>query len=397
MKYNYKKAVMVLALSPVLLGGGYAWAGMGIQQTAYSALNQGMGGAVIANPLDTLAAADNPAGMSKIGNRWDAGLTLLSIREDNSFLLPSNRITGHKFFPLVAAGFNYQLNPKTTMGLSFYSEGAGGIFDQKLAPIPNLSDAQIIVVASHATPSVSYKVSDSLAVGLGIDLALGMLKARGLVAPNGEAVSPDLSTGFSALREHGIRTAYGAGIKLGVLWDPLPNVSVGASYTSKVSMSRFSGYSEDLLLPNKGIFDLPEQYGLGISWKPFQSLTFAADYLRLNYAKTRTLGSQFGYRDVNVLRLGTAYDVSNAWTVRAGYTNSDQWSDPAYAFINTLGPTIQNRAATLGFTYHIDARQSVTGGLDYGIRNTITGTGASAGSNIDTAVNFFVISYARTL
>jgi long-chain fatty acid transport protein len=396
MKLHQLRTVALASIAAFTVYAPQARAEMGAQQTSYSTATDGMGGATLANPLDALAAADNPAGMSKIGNSFTLGVSIQTIDEHNTFVSPSNEISGYKVFPILSAGVNFQLNPRVTVGVSTYGQGAGGLFNQKLVPIDNLSNAQVLFVAQHIAPSVTYKLASNFAVGAALDMVIGALQTRGVVAPNGEPIAPDLSTGFSPLPNHGMRLSYGTGIKLGALWDILPNLSLGAAYTSKVSLSRFSGYNNDLFAPTDGRVDLPEEYGVGLAWMVIPRLTLAADYLRINWASTRGFGTTFGYRNVNAGRFGVAYDLTTRWTLRGGYEVASQWSDPAFAANNTLGPAMQPRAVTAGFTYHIDKNQSISGAFEYGLRTRVEGTGTSTGSNIDTSVNYYNIAYSRS-
>jgi len=59
----------LLLAAPVFATDGYFATGYGIIQ-------QGQGGAGVAFPQDSLAAATNPAGMLLVGDRFDFGVTL---------------------------------------------------------------------------------------------------------------------------------------------------------------------------------------------------------------------------------------------------------------------------------------------------------------------------------
>jgi long-chain fatty acid transport protein len=62
--------VLALAFPPFT----QAHATDGYFSEGYSIINQGMGGASIAYPRDTLAIATNPAGLFSVGNRVDLGI-----------------------------------------------------------------------------------------------------------------------------------------------------------------------------------------------------------------------------------------------------------------------------------------------------------------------------------
>lgn len=392
-----ENAFRVFVSCGLLAATGPAWAALGAQTDGWSTILMGMGGAGIANPVDAVAAADNPAGMSKIGNEFDLGGMIGTLDENNTYLSPGNKLTGYKFLPLLDGGFNYQLNPLTTVGVSFFGMGAGGLYDQRQVPVQGLGNASALVGAVFVSPTVTRKITDSLALGFTINLVTAALDGQNLMVPNGSPVSPDLSTGFSELPNHGLRLGYGVGFSVGALWDVLPNLSFGASYRSKTAISSFSGYSQDLLASTGGHIDFPEEYGVGVKWNPIRSVTLAADYLRINWGNCRALGDPglFGWKNINVGRFGAAWDINSKWTVRTGFTLSNYWTDTAHAATNVLAPVTTDQSVSAGATYRIDKNQAVSFAFDYGIPNKKVGTGPSQGVVIDTNTNFYTFQYSR--
>lgn len=374
-----------------------AWGSLGARPDSYSPQAMGMGGATLANPVDTTSGAENPANLSKVGNRFDVAALLLTTDQNNTFLSPQNKVSGLKFFAIPSGGVNYQYDSKTTVGVVVYGEGAGGLYNQSAVPVSGFSRSTTIFAANFISPTVTRKLTDNLAVGLSLNLVQAAFLARGVAVPNGQPIAPDLSSGFTQLPGHGMRFGFGVGFRLGVLWDVLPTLSVGAAYTSKTALSRFSGYNRDILASNDGRGDLPEEYGVGVSWRPVPAVTLAADYLRVNWGNTRVFGNpgSFGYRNINVGRFGAAYDIDNHWTVRAGYIVSGKWGDSAHTFANVLGPVTQNRTISGGLSYHIDKRQDVSFSFAYALPNKIHGTGPSTGTNLDTSVNVYALQYSR--
>lgn len=397
MKTPNSAVVSAILAACALVAVRPALAAVGAQANSFSPENAGMAGASIANPADTVAAADNPAGMSKVGNRYDIGMMLIISDEKNTFLSSQNKLSGLKFFPNPAGGYNRQIDDRTTVGISIYGQGAGALYDQPILPMNGLSHAKALFMAEHFTPTVTRKLTDTLAVGASLDMVLAGLYTKGLVAPNGQPIAPDLSTGIVALPNHGLRSAFGVGVKIGVLWDVLPTVAVGASYSSKVSLSRFSGYNQDVLAGSNGHIDLPEEYGVGVKWKPIPQLTLAADYLRINWANARAFGdpNTFGYSNVNAGRFGVAYDLNSHWTVRTGFQVASNWSNSQNTLNNVLGPVTQNREISAGFTYHLDKAQDISFAIGYSLPNKVQGTGHSTGTNIDTSINFCTVQYSH--
>src|SRR3546814_685420 len=126
--------------------------------------------------------------------------------------------------------------------------------------------------------------------------------------------------GTAQLPNQGWSHAVGVGGRCGVLWKPTPSVAVGATYMTKVRMSRFKGYDEDLLAGSGGSIDAPEQFGAGISVKPNARLTIGFDFVRTNWSGVKAFSEQagFGWRDHNIYKFGASYDLTPGLTVRAG-------------------------------------------------------------------------------
>ena len=73
MRIKLKLAAFALVLSLTL--SNFAWATDGYFSSSYGVKQMGQGGAGVASPSDSLAAAINPAGMVIVGNRFDLGVS----------------------------------------------------------------------------------------------------------------------------------------------------------------------------------------------------------------------------------------------------------------------------------------------------------------------------------
>src|SRR3546814_9011382 len=122
------------------------------------------------------------------------------------------------------------------------------------------------------------------------------------------------------LPNHGWSHAFGVGGRFGVLWKPTPSVAVGATYMTKVRMSRFKGYDEDLLAGSGGSIDAPEQFGAGISVKPKARLTIGFDFVRTNWSGVKAFSEKagFGWGDHNIYKFGASYELTPGPPGRTG-------------------------------------------------------------------------------
>jgi long-chain fatty acid transport protein len=102
-------ALILLLALPAFATDGYFSTGYGVKQ-------QGQGGAGIALPQDSLAAATNPAGMVFVGDRFDFGLTWFRPIRDAS--ITGNGLLGQdvdydgsrkKNFFILELGYNHRL------------------------------------------------------------------------------------------------------------------------------------------------------------------------------------------------------------------------------------------------------------------------------------------------
>lgn len=103
-----------------------AYATNGYFAHGYGTKNSAMGGAGVANPQDSMAAATNPAGMVFVGSRFDVGYGAFAPHRDyvisgNGFpALDSDQASDIDFFIVPHMGFNYTLSPSSSFGVSVY-------------------------------------------------------------------------------------------------------------------------------------------------------------------------------------------------------------------------------------------------------------------------------------
>src|ERR1700690_2416108 len=129
-------ASILLLATPVFATDGYS-------ATGYGVIQQGQGGAGVAFPQDSLAAATNPAGMVLVGDRFDFGVTLF--RPIRSATITGSAFPGvdgaydasrKKNFFIPELGYNHLINPRVSLGVSIF--GNGGMDTAYTTPIPLL-------------------------------------------------------------------------------------------------------------------------------------------------------------------------------------------------------------------------------------------------------------------
>ncbi|HQQ64476.1 MAG TPA: outer membrane protein transport protein [Pseudomonadales bacterium] len=366
-QYTVLASVFVLAAT----ASHEASATDGYFSNGYGVKSQGIGGIGIALPQDALAAASNPAGTARVGNRLDVGVSLFRPQrgaEISGSPVPgaNGKYEGNDTSTFIIPDFGYtqQLSDKSAYGVAVYGNG-GMNTDYKRNPYAafgSAGKAGVNLEQLFVTPSYAYKLDDNNAIGVGLNLAYQRFQAKGLSAFAGSSSSP------ANLTNRGVDTATGAGLRLGWTGDISDDITLGATWASRIQTSGFDKYKG--LFAEKGGFDIPGNYGAGIAWRATPALTLASDYQRILYSQVDSVGQPlsnlfagnplgskhgpgFGWEDINVYKIGASYALNDSVTLRTGYTHSDQPVPKDQTFFNILAPGVVQEHYTVGATWKI--------------------------------------------
>ena len=98
-------------------------------------------------------------------------------------------------------------------------------------------------------------------------------------------------------------------------------------------------------------------------------------------------GPGFGWKDIDVFKLGVSWRMNDAWTLRAGYNRGGNPIRSEDVTFNILAPGVIEDHYTLGFTYAMSKNSELSGSLMIAPRQTVSGPslfdkafGAPAGS-----------------
>lgn len=407
MKFTRVFAFMALA---GLAGSAYAT--NGYFSHGYGMSAKGMGGAGIAYPQDSLAAATNPAGMVQVGNRMDIGLEIFA--PDRGFTYGGGSPDGNgdgameSWFPIPEFGYNRMINSNMSFGVSVFGNGGmNTTYGEGDHPFAGGSGATVGIdlMQMFIAPTIAYKVNEQLSVGASVNLIGQAFEAQGLqgfgvMDAGGGNLGRDLS--------------YGASVRLGGLYQVSNAVTLGATYQTKSNMTEFDDYA--MLFPNGGEFDIPASYGLGIAVKATDKLDIAFDVMRIEYSGVDVTGNLpkmslfganshgFGWEDQTVFKLGVAYEYSSDLTLRAGLNYGEQPVDlPAAPTpddigfeLNTLAPGVVETHLTLGFTKNLSADSAVTGYYMHAFEKEVDAVGSMFGpGSLNMSQNAFGLSYNK--
>lgn len=403
---KYSAILIALAFSPAL-----AFATDGYFQHGYGVKAQGLGGVGIALAQDGLAAAANPAGTAFIDERIDAGLTWFAPKRGAEITSPNPTAgkydgNGTKDFFMPDFGYVKHLSPATTVGVAVYGNGGMNTSYDRGIPLFNggtggktgINLAQLFI-----SPSIAWKPNQQNAFGVAANIAYQRFRAEGLQS--------------FGVQNAGNDTSYGVGLRLGWTGQITPDLTLGATWSSKTHASKFSKYKG--LFANEGGFDIPENYGIGAAYKLTPSMTLAADIEKIKYSGVKSIanplanfftnglgtanGAGFGWKDITVYKLGVSYQYSKDLTLRAGINHSGQPIPSSQTLFNILAPGVVQDHLSSGFTWKTADKQELTVSYTRAFKKTIKGAGSiptafGAGeANIHLAENILGVSYGWQL
>lgn len=416
MNKTFKMATLASAMcmaSSAYATNGYFLPGFGMKAT-------GMGGVAIAAPQDSISAASNPANLAKVGMRGDIGVSLFRPVRRADVGAASDAGTGglgpvgfgfntgsqsdKELFFIPEMGMAMPLTDKLHAGIAFVGNGGMNTtyrrnFYDTSPNDTNLGTLGVDLNQLLIPISVAFKVNEDHA--LGASLVGGVQRFEALGLQNFQAISSN----SNFVTDKGFDWSFGAGVRLGWLGDFADDrVSIGATWASKIYMTKFDEYKG--LFAEQGDFDIPSNYGLGISIKATKDLTFAADVTRILYEDVAAVanrgpgvrtgpgfqgvqsgfpcgvlgnsalclgtdqGMGFGWKNMTIYKVGMDWVVNEQWTLRAGYNyGKSPIPDDQLAF-NTLAPATVEKHYSVGFTWKKpDSPMEITGAYMYVANN----------------------------
>lgn len=418
------KITSALAFAGLCTISGAALATNGYFSHGYGIKAQGMGGAATASTNDTFGGANNPASMVWVGDRLDLGVVWFrpirtAKREGsqggfNDFNQDSD--TNNFFIP--EFGYNKMLSNNLSLGVSVYGNGglntdyngntntpAGCTQGQN----PSTARTQNALCGSGQlgvnleqliiAPTLAFKINDKHSIGVSPLIGYQRFKANGLGAFSQISSDPANLTNETRVGDKGADDAWGLGVRIGWLGKITDTVTLGAAYASKVYMQKFDKYRG--LFAEQGDFDIPENYNVGVAWKAAPSLNLALDYQRINYGGVAAVsnssqqlgctpnppggpgagsgclggsnGIGFGWKSIDVWKLGAEFQASKALTLRAGYSHGDNPIGSRDVTFNILAPGIITDSVTLGMTYAVSPGAELSMSYFHGFEKTTSG------------------------
>ena len=407
---------------------GTALATNGYFSHGTSLAEKGLAGAGAAYSQDTLAAANNPAGMVWQGARYDIGAAAFAPMRDYSSkggpALPPGTPCGpcpfsigdgdqsidseNEFFLIPQFGYNWVLNDESTIGISVF--GNGGLNTEYkdgtaiLGPGPGGTNFELPGTFGDGTTGVDLaqlfisttyaaKISDTTSWGISGIIAYQRFEAKGLTNFSPFSLDP------SNLTNNDHDSATGIGIRLGFQTEISPGVRFGAAYQPEIDMGEFDDYAG--LFAEDGDFDIPSNFTVGLAVDVRDHGVLVVDIQQINYEDVAAVsnpietlvdgscitgatggtgdgclggddGAGFGWEDITVLKIGYQWqDGDMTW--RVGYSTGDQPIPSSEVVFNILAPGVIEEHITFGFTKQIDTDSSFHFAAMYAPSNSVKG------------------------
>lgn len=378
MKTFRKVAIATVIAGPLTA----AMATNGYFSHGYGMKAKGMAGAAVASTDNAFAGANNPATAAWAGNRVDVGIDFFMPERSMDRSSGGSYKSESTLFYVPEFGYNRAIDEKMGVGVTVYGNGGMNTNYPVSGTNPFNGNGRLGVDLTQliVAPTFAYKLNPSHSMGVSPLLIQQQFKAQGL-------------DGFGIANDTGYDTSNGVGIRIGYLGKISNVLSVGASYSPKTKMSKFDKYKG--LFAEQGGFDIPENYTLGMSMQATPDVLVALDYQRISYGGVRSIanpsnggtlgaddGKGFGWKSIDVWKLGAEWKTNASLTLRAGLNVGDNPIKSADASFNTLAPGVVTVHYTLGGTYALSKSSELTVAYMNAPSNSVTGQ--NQGGSFDT-------------
>ncbi len=422
-----------------------------------STLEKGLAGAGVAYSQDTLAAANNPAGMVRQGERYDIGAAIFApMREYSVEGAPSDACfpgsctfsigdgdqsidSENEAFLIPQFGYNWMLDDDRSIGVSVFGNGGmnteykGGTARFNVAPpgppmfmtfdgtfgdgTAGVDLAQLFIATTY-----SAMLSETSSWGISGIIAYQRFEAKGMGNFAPFSSDPDNLTN----NDHD--TSTGVGIRIGYQAELAPGLRFGAAYQPEIDMSELDDYAG--LFADDGDFNIPSNFTVGIAVDVSDNGVIVADLQRINYEDVASVsnpiepltdgscipgspttggtgdgclggsdGAGFGWENMTIMKVGYQWQ-DGPMTWRVGYSTGDQPIPSSEVVFNILAPGVMREHVTFGFSREIDRDSAVHFAAMYAPSNSIDGGNTfDPGQEVELEMDQYelVLSYNRRL
>lgn len=396
------------SLTLAALTAAPAFATNGYQLIAVGSYQKGMAGATTAAPYDAMSALTNPAGMALIGSRADFNIEMFNPNRhvDLASFGGGSTEGGSRLYGVPAIGWTAPAfkSPNIHFGGGMYgTSGLGVDYDVFNAGVFGDADIYTAIQFWKMAPTLSAHVTERLALGIALNADYQSVEIseafRNITLPGAPStVSLNLS------RSPG---TFGIGTTVGALYKLTDRVDVGASYSSEQyfqsteyrlaedAIQNFPQANGTATNPNNGRFDLdlnfPQQWAVGVAARPFDRWLVSFDIKWINWEATHdsvrlkgdflingttpasSISLPFGWDNQWVFAVGTQYQLTDAFAVRAGFNHAKAPINEADVFNNLAFPAVSENHLTFGATYRLGDHWELSTAYKRALKNELTG------------------------
>ncbi len=388
-----RMAVSALALSAGIgMVAGDVLATEGYFQHAYGLRHKALAGAGVASIEDATGISLNPAGLVGLGDQFNMGLSLFMPTRwyeasGTLFVNPGKHKSDKDVFPVPTMAYVRQIDADSAFAVSVFGNGGmnttyratastaafcvapppfgpGGGF----GPFCGSGKTGVDLMQMFVSAAYARKLGNGFSIGIAPVFAMQRFKAYGLEAYAGQTASGTTNN----LTGQGYDYSFGGGVRVGVQMQFTDRLSFGASYQSKMWMSKFDKYRE--LFAQGGNFDIPANLQVGLAFQATPELKLMLDYRRIFYSDVKSIansmvspgvlgasdGPGFGWRDTNTIKVGLEYQATENLILRAGYSYMwPQVMEKTSTMFNILAPGVIRHQFTGGATFRVNEKNDI--------------------------------------
>lgn len=391
---SFRNVPKIVWLGVATVGSFGVQATDGYFSNGYGIKAKGRAGVALAETDDAFGGANNPATIAWAEDQVAVGVDWF--RPDRSAqrtgpAAPLNgSVTSERldfFIPEIA--YKQAVSTNVAVGITVYGNGGMNTYypPGQLNLGPGASGLNLLAGNGYLgvnltqlliAPTAAWKFLPNQSVGLSPIIGYQRFKAYGL-----NAFSP-LSQDPAALSDVGYDQSFGVGVRVGYFWQVLPEVAIGAEYSSEVFSQRLNDYRG--LFAGDGSFNIPQSTGIGVAWQALKEVRIGVDYKWIDYSSIPAVGNPssnpgllgqedgpgFGWRSISVVKVGADWTFAPQWTVRAGYSfNQNPISSDDVTF-NIVAPATVQHHVTLGLTFAF-GRSEISAAYMHAFENSVTG------------------------
>ena len=408
-----KKNLLSLAILASLFFSLPAMATNGYWAHGYGPKSKSIAGACVAMSFGAMCAASNPASLAVVGNKLEIGAALFSptrgfTANDDAMTPPYASIppgeyeSENQYFLIPHFAYNQMLDEDSSIGVAMFANGGmnteydAAVFSRFSPPYPGYEEYQatsptgIDLKQMFLVLSYSRMLNEQHSFGISPVIGLQAFSAQGLEPFKMFSLNPDQVT------NNGTDYSYGAGLRMGWLWQVDDQLKLGASYQTKIYMTKFDDYKG--LFAEEGNFDVPANMDLGFSYLFAPDWTFAFNYQRIWYSDVPAIGNDsdlvfmpgstllgtddglgFGWNDVNVYKFGLQWEYDSNLTFRAGYSYATDAFDSSQVMFNILAPAVVKHHYTAGLGWKLENDSEINLAVMYAPEESVTGGNPNTG------------------